>query len=77
MALLEGNKLKQVCQLNSEIEDKTIHMVEELKLSARALHKILKVARTIADLEESKNIIQAHINEAITYRQFDRLLKNR
>ena len=74
-ALLEGKKLKEVCHLSSDIESKTINMLEQLKLSARAFHKTLKVARTIADLEKAKNITQMHINEAISYRQFDRLLK--
>ena len=75
-ALLEGSKLKEACKLTSDIEIKTINLLEQLKLSARALHKILKVARTIADLEQANHITQTHINEAISYRQFDRLLKS-
>jgi magnesium chelatase family protein len=47
-------------------------IVEKLKLSARAYHRILKVARTIADLEISNSINQNHLLEAVSYRCLDR-----
>ena len=43
-----------------------------LNLSARGYHKILKTARTIADLENSEEILQRHLNEAVCYRGLDK-----
>ena len=79
-ACLSGESIKEACRLSHTLQDKTIDMLEKLNLSARAFHKILKVARTIADLENdievTNDITQRHISEAMSYRQLDRLLKN-
>ncbi|MFK7794979.1 MAG: hypothetical protein AB8B89_06515 [Gammaproteobacteria bacterium] len=74
-ALLEGKQMQQVCQLPQEEKQKILVMFERLNISARAFHRILKTARTIADLEQAQDITQTHISEAMSYRQFDRLLK--
>ena len=50
--------------------------MEKLKLSARAYHRILKLARTIADIENSQNIEAAHLSEAISYRSMNRFIIN-
>ena len=60
------------CKLNNESEKILNKAMDRLKLSGRAYSKILKVARTIADLEESENIKKEHLIEAIQYRSLDR-----
>ena len=64
--------LRQACKLNTECQDLLKASVNELGLSARAHDKILRVSRTIADLEQSPLIELPHIHEAINYRMLDR-----
>jgi magnesium chelatase family protein len=64
--------LRQFCKLNEECQNTLRASVNELGLSARAHDKILRVARTIADLEGAPDIELPHIHEAINYRMLDR-----
>ena len=69
---LTPSLIEKFCKLNSECKKILEISFEKLGLSARAYSRILKVARTIADLEESKEIKQKHLAEAIQYRSLDR-----
>jgi magnesium chelatase family protein len=64
--------MKKHCQLKPEGEQLLQKAMDMLKLSARAYDRILKVARTIADIENSENIENHHLAEAIQYRSLDR-----
>jgi magnesium chelatase family protein len=82
-ARLEGTKarynaqmgprlLRQFCKLDEESQNLLRSSVNEMGLSARAHDKILRVARTIADLEGAPSIELPHVSEAINYRMLDR-----
>lgn len=60
------------CPLEKNVAALLEQAVERLGLSARAYHRVLKAARTIADLAESATIEMAHVSEAISYRRLDR-----
>ncbi len=73
-AWLTPKEIEQYCELTVEDGKFLNEALTKLRLSMRSLHKIKRVARTIADLEESENINRAHLAEAIGYRSLDRLL---
>lgn len=64
--------IEKFCQLDTESKQILETAFHKLNLSARGYNKILKVARTIADLEKCEKIQQKHIAEAIQYRNLDR-----
>lgn len=69
---LTPNLIKKFCILNAESKSILEFAFIKLGLSARAYGRILKVARTIADLDESVNIETKHLLEAIQYRSLDK-----
>lgn len=68
---IPASKIKQYCALLPEQETYMEHIFKTLSLTARAYHKILKVARTIADMEGCEQIQMSHLNEAVCYRNID------
>ncbi|MDR0271889.1 MAG: magnesium chelatase, partial [Clostridiales bacterium] len=63
---------KKHCKLGTDAQELLKNVFDTMSLSARAYHKILKVARTVADLADSADISIEHIAEAISYRGLDR-----
>ncbi len=73
-ARMGSKELKEFCPLDEATKELLKMAMTELNFSARAYDRILKVARTIADLADSGNILSEHISEAIQYRSLDRQL---
>ncbi|HAB1980777.1 TPA_asm: ATP-dependent protease, partial [Salmonella enterica subsp. diarizonae] len=73
-AHLEGREIQKYCVLHHDdarwLEGTLVH----LGLSIRAWQRLLKVARTIADIEQADSISRQHLQEAVSYRAIDRLL---
>ncbi|WP_281559188.1 YifB family Mg chelatase-like AAA ATPase [Thalassomonas sp. RHCl1] len=75
-AHLTSPQVRRYCPLSKEDHDFLELAVEKLGLSTRAHHKILKIARTLADMEGCENIKHEHLIEALSYRAMDRLLRH-
>lgn len=70
-AEMQPDQIERFCRLN-EASSKLIKIaIDRLNLSARGYHRILKISRTVADLDQSENIAERHITEALQYRPKD------
>lgn len=74
-ALLGSREIEKYCPLRREDAEFLETALHRLGLSIRAYHRIIKVARTIADLDGNEQIEKKHLSEALGYRAMDRLLK--
>lgn len=73
-AHMESKEIRKYCLIDDNSKELLKMAITKLGLSARAYDRILKVSRTIADLDGSENILSQHISEAIQYRSLDRSL---
>ena len=69
---MSSKQLRSLCKIDDTGNQLLKTAMEKLRLSARAYDRILKVARTIADLDSSNDILPQHLAEAIQYRSLDR-----
>ncbi len=67
-ALIPSSKIEEFCPLGSREKELLMNAIQSMELSGRGYHRILKVARTIADLDDSPEIQEKHICEALSYR---------
>lgn len=70
-AQLSSKEIAQHCQLQPDEKKLLDQAIEKLHLSARSYHRILRVARTVADLAHSEIILRQHLLEALSYRKID------
>ena len=71
-AKMNSKLINEYCKLDNESEQIMKIAFDKYKISARGYTRILKVARTIADLDESENIKLKHLTKALAYRNIDR-----
>ncbi len=69
---IPAGRMEEFCPLTAVQEKYMEQIYRRLELTARSYHKILKVARTLADMEGSEVILDRHLNEAVCYRSVDR-----
>jgi magnesium chelatase family protein len=70
-ALMSPSEMKQFCPLSTACEMLMRQAIDKLGISARAYHRIVKIARTIADLSEEERIEKNHLMEAISFRSWE------
>jgi len=73
-AHMRSKQIKEFCAVSAEVRELLKTAINQLGLSARAYDRILKLSRTVADLEGETDIGMAHVAEAIQYRALDRKL---
>ena len=73
-ARMGAKELKQFCAIDEATKTLLDHAMTDMNFSARAYDRILKVARTIADLAGAEHITADHVSEAVQYRSLDRQL---
>jgi magnesium chelatase family protein len=73
-AHMKPRELREFCRVGEASDALLRTAISKLGLSARAYHRVLKIARTIADLDQSAEIGTPHVSEAVQYRSLDRLL---
>jgi magnesium chelatase family protein len=71
-AQMSTRQIRQFCKLDDTCQEMLRASVNDMGLSARAHDKVLRVARTIADMEGTAEIQQHHLQEAVNYRMLDR-----
>ena len=74
-AHMRAREIREFCRVGAGSDGLLRTAITRLGLSARAYHRVLKIARTLADLEGAEEIATAHVAEAIQYRSLDRLLR--
>lgn len=73
-AKMTSKQINEFCKLSEDCENLMQLAFDKYKISARGYTRILKVARTIADLDDSKEILPQHLSEALAYRNSDKFL---
>ena len=73
-AQMKAKELRELCELDGATKELLKAAINQFGLSGRAYDRILKVSRTISDLEGSEMVEMHHVAEAINYRSFDRKL---
>ena len=71
-AQMNNRHIKRYCPIDGDCHNLFEAAIDKLGLSARAFTRILRIARTIADLEQAPDIAVHHVSEAIQYRSLDR-----